>query len=68
VTDQTRLDPKGWTLSDIKVQKLLEKLERAGMRLVEYVIGEIYYGIKTGLKDAFVIDEATKAKLVAQDP
>jgi len=32
------------------------------------VDGKIYYGIKTGLNEAFVIDEATKNKLIAEDP
>jgi hypothetical protein len=32
------------------------------------VQGRFYYGIKTGLNEAFVIDEATKVKLIAEDP
>jgi hypothetical protein len=68
VTDQTRLSAKGWTLSDIKVQKLLEKLESRGVPLGEYVNGEIYRGVLTGLNDAFVIDEVTRERLIAQDP
>lgn len=34
----------------------------------EYVEGKIFYGIKTGLNKAFIIDEATRAKLVQEDP
>ncbi|MDD4162168.1 MAG: TaqI-like C-terminal specificity domain-containing protein [Methanothrix sp.] len=30
--------------------------------------GKIYYGIKTGLNEAFVIDEVTRAQLIAEDP
>ena len=30
--------------------------------------GKIYYGIKTGLNEAFVIDAKTREKLIAEDP
>ena len=67
MTDQTRLDAKGWTLSDIRVQLLMEKLRSSGITLGEYVNGEIYRGVLTGLNEAFVIDEGTKARLIAED-
>lgn len=47
---------------------ILDKLMKAGTRLGEYVEGKIFYGIKTGLNKAFVIDEATKDRLIAEDP
>jgi len=62
------LQDSGWTLSDQSVQNLLEKLRRAGKPLGEYVNGKIYYGIKTGLNEAFVIDAATRERLIAEDP
>jgi len=46
----------------------MEKLRKAGKPLGEYVQGKFYYGIKTGLNEAFVIDEATRQQLVAEDP
>ena len=30
--------------------------------------GRFYYGIKTGLNEAFVIDGATKERLITEDP
>ena len=45
LTDQTRLDAKGWSLADIHIQKLMEKIENAGTPLGVYVNGEIYYGL-----------------------
>lgn len=62
------LQDGGWTLSDQTVQNLLDKLRRAGTPLGEYVEGKIYYGIKTGLNEAFVIDAATRERLIAEDP
>jgi len=66
--NQTYLDDEGWSLADEKTQALLEKIRAAGVPLGEYVDGKIYYGIKTGLNEAFVIDEATKERLIAEDP
>lgn len=64
---QSALTPEGWTLADTKVQQLLEKLKKTGVPLGEYVQGKIYYGIKTGLNEAFVIDAATRERLIAED-
>lgn len=62
------LSDSGWTLTDQTTQHLLDKLRAAGTPLGEYVQGKIYYGIKTGLNEAFVIDAATRARLIAEDP
>lgn len=64
----SELNESGWTLSDSKVQKILSKLRLKAKPLCEYVEGKIFYGIKTGFNEAFVIDEETKAKLVHEDP
>lgn len=66
--DSRLLQPSGWTLTDVKVQKLLEKLRDKGVPLGEYVEGKIFYGIKTGLNEAFVIDRKTRDRLIAEDP
>jgi len=65
---QSALSADGWTLADARTQQLLDKLKRTGIPLGEYVEGKIYYGIKTGYNEAFVIDEATKGRLIAEDP
>jgi len=65
---QAILRPEGWSLVRREVSRLLEKLRAAGKPLGEYVEGRLYYGIKTGLNKAFVIDQATRDRLVAQDP
>ena len=66
--DQHTLTDGGWTLGDKRTENLLKKLQSAGTPLEEYVMGGIYYGIKTGLNKAFVIDERTKNKLIEEDP
>jgi len=65
---QASLRPEGWALVRPEVRALLEKLRASGRPLGEYVGGRFYYGIKTGLNEAFVIDQATRDRLVAQDP
>ena len=62
------LQDTGWTLTDSKVQNLLTKLRNTGVPLKEYVDGKIYYGIKTGFNEAFVVDKATKDELISADP
>ena len=57
-----------WNLERPEVLALMEKLRKAGKPLGEYVEGRFYYGIKTGLNEAFVIDEETRQRLIAEDP
>jgi len=64
---QTALDDKGWSLAEGQAQGLLEKIRKAGVPLGEYVEEKIFFGVKTGLNDAFVIDAKTRAKLIAED-
>ncbi|MBI5328135.1 MAG: Eco57I restriction-modification methylase domain-containing protein, partial [Deltaproteobacteria bacterium] len=65
---KSSLSDKGWSLVDESVQNILAKIKKAGKPLGEYVNGEIYYGIKTGLNEAFVIDKDTKDRLIKEDP
>jgi adenine-specific DNA-methyltransferase len=62
------LRDEGWALERSHVLALMDKLRTVGKPLSEYVDGKIFYGIKTGLNEAFVIDEETKARLIAEDP
>jgi len=62
------LDDGGWSLTDGRTQALLDKIRAAGVPLGTYVDGKIYYGIKTGLNEAFVIDGETRRRLIAEDP
>lgn len=61
------LREEGWNLERTKVLALMEKLRKAGTPLDEYVQGRFYRGILTGLNEAFVIDEATRKRLISED-
>jgi len=66
--DLVNLAEGGWNLSDSKSHKLLNKLKSSGIPLEEYVEGKIFYGLKTGLNKAFIIDEKTRSALIRQNP
>ncbi|MFH0920636.1 MAG: TaqI-like C-terminal specificity domain-containing protein [Fibrobacterota bacterium] len=61
------LEDAGWNLASQDEQRLLQKIKTAGIPLGEYVQGKIYRGVLTGLNEAFVIDAATRKKLIAED-
>jgi len=56
----------GWQLTDDATRRLVAKLMDAGRPLGEVVGGRMYYGVKTGLNEAFIIDQATRDRLVAE--
>jgi hypothetical protein len=61
------LQDSGWNLGSEAEQLLLKKLQNIGIPLGEYVEGKIYRGVLTGLNEAFVIDQLTKERLIAED-
>jgi type I restriction-modification system DNA methylase subunit len=58
----------GWRLTSDASRILLAKLMKADKSLNEVVQGQIYYGVKTGLNEAFIIDTATRDRLIKADP
>jgi adenine-specific DNA-methyltransferase len=62
------LQPNGWSLTDAATQALLHKIRTAGQPLREYVGEQIFYGIKTGRNEAFVIKADVRARLIEADP
>ena len=62
-----QLKAEGWSLEGIQGLALVERLRTKGTPLGDYVKGRFYYGIKTGLNKAFVIDHATRDRLVSED-
>ncbi len=62
------LPDDGWLFESSLIRNLLERMVKAGKRLDDIVQGRFYYGIKTGFNDAFVIDGATKDRLIDEDP
>ncbi len=57
-----------WSLVASLEQTILNKLTANSILLGEYVGDKIHYGIKTGFNEAFIIDQVTRNKLIAEDP
>ena len=62
-----QLKADGWSLEGSAGLALVDKLRGKGTPLGKFVKGQLYLGIRTGLNDAFVIDRATKARLLRED-
>ncbi|MBN2576716.1 MAG: Eco57I restriction-modification methylase domain-containing protein [Deltaproteobacteria bacterium] len=63
-----QLRPETWWLMGEDEYALMEKIRAAGVPLKKYVGCSPLYGIKTGLNDAFLVDQATRDRLVKEDP
>ena len=67
VTDHTiphtRLTPAAWSLDTDAQAELFDRIMRIGQPLGEYLHGRMFYGVKTGLNAAFVIDTTRRDEL-----
>jgi len=63
---QSELKPDGWRLELPAVLRLLEKLHCAGKPLDDYVNGQFFRGLVTGLNEAFVVDSVTCDRLIRE--
>jgi hypothetical protein len=57
-----------WMLAPSGIAQLMAKIRSAGLPLHEFAGVGSRYGIKTGLNKAFIVDTATKDRMVAEDP
>ncbi len=64
---RSRLGAGSWQFEEDALAALRHKIS-AGRKTLGEVYGAPLYGIKTGLNEAFVIDRATRDRLVAADP
>ena len=66
--DDTVFEQSEWRFQPAAVTTLFNRLMNTGRPLGDVVDRRMYYGVKTGLNDAFVIDQATRDRLVKEDP
>jgi hypothetical protein len=57
-----------WRLLAAETETLLDRLAAVSIPLGEYVGGQICWGVKTGLNDAFWVERATRDRLLAANP
>ena len=65
---QKRFTGAPWSLEASEADDLMAKMKRVGIPLSEFAKVKPYYGIKTGLNEAFLIDTPTKERLIREDP
>lgn len=65
---QNGLSPDSWIVSDQITLNLIRRIEAKSSALEQYVGNNVYYGIKTGLGAAFVINEQKRQELIESDP
>ncbi|MDD1441588.1 BREX-1 system adenine-specific DNA-methyltransferase PglX [Dolichospermum sp. ST_sed3] len=63
----SRFTANAWSLEPPAVDDLMRKIQQVGIPLKEFAGIKPCYGIKTGFNEAFLIDEATKNKLIQAD-
>jgi len=61
-------DGSEWRFQRNGLAELSQRLFNSGASLGAFVKDQIFYGIKTGLNEAFCIDSAARDKLLAADP
>ncbi len=61
---QKALEPKCFVLADERILKLKEKIERVGKPLKDWDV-KIYFGIKTGFNEAFIITTEKRNEILA---
>jgi len=64
---QSTLSFDSWTFADSKAIELKLKIATVGKKLKNWNEVEIYFGIKSGLNQAFIIDEAKRTSLIRKE-
>lgn len=64
----SRFTAEAWSLESPAVDELMQKIQRVGVTLKDFIGVTPLYGIKTGCNEAFLINEATKNSLIKADP
>ncbi len=67
IFDISQFSSDTWVISSQKEKSLLEKLTSNHKTLKDFVGGEAYRGVLTGLSEAFLIDSATYQSIIRQD-
>ena len=65
--DKLKLNSSIWRFNDDKSFNILEKFKTSNITLNRYTKKGIFYGIKTGLNEAFIINEESRNEIVNAD-
>ena len=67
IFEKAKFEKDMWRFSSNKNQGIIDKFKSGETTLKDYTIGGVYYGIKTGLNQAFIITEEDRTKILAED-
>jgi hypothetical protein len=62
------LAANGWVFNDSRVSRILDNMRERSLTLTEYVGRTPLYGLKTGLNEAFYMDEGTAQAVITGEP
>ena len=65
--NQSKLSRDDWCFQEPEISKIRDKIESSGLKIKDSKGMNIYYGIKTGYNNAFIIDEKIKDELISED-
>jgi len=65
--DKELLDDAIWKFTNKKITSILNKFKDTDMNLSKYTQGGVYYGVKTGMNEAFIIDEEKAFEIIKED-
>ena len=65
---QSQLAPEAWSVRSEAERAVFAKVKAVGQPLGKYVQGRMFYGIKTGLNEAFELSSKQRAALLAISP
>jgi hypothetical protein len=57
-----------WKIESAPILRLLEKLSENGTPFRTLISSKIFWGLKTALNEAYVVDESTRTRLIAEHP
>jgi type I restriction-modification system DNA methylase subunit len=63
----SRFTADAWSLEPPAVDELMQKIKSVGVHLRDFIGIKPYCGVKTGLNEAFLIDDAIKQNIIQQD-
>ncbi|MGA3327261.1 MAG: N-6 DNA methylase [Terriglobia bacterium] len=62
----SRLAPKAWSIKSDAETKVFDKIAKVGTPLGRYVEGRMFYGVKTGLNEAFMLSAELRGKMLTR--
>jgi len=66
--DKNKLDPSIWRFNDNQSHDIIFKFKNGAKTLKNYNNGGVYYGVKSGLNDAFIIKNELRDQIICNYP